>query len=164
MEWHPAGWSVCLPLLIFPCTIKPRSSLLALPHPGGPGKNGHKTLLCVCVCVCVCLLYFFYSYTVTMSSQKHYIKDKIRSSEYHNRPCYHLTCQIQNHSKEPKALIQQIHSSITRLLREQAELIMPASEQCFLWRYTLEWQTGTNLMLQGNLVKNNLRHAALVLV
>jgi len=22
MEWHPAGWSVCLPLLIFPCTIK----------------------------------------------------------------------------------------------------------------------------------------------
>ena len=22
MEWRPAGWSVCLPLLIFPCTIK----------------------------------------------------------------------------------------------------------------------------------------------
>jgi len=29
MEWRPAGWSVCLPLLIFPCTIKSRSSLLA---------------------------------------------------------------------------------------------------------------------------------------
>jgi len=23
MEWRPAGWSVCLPLLIFLCTIKP---------------------------------------------------------------------------------------------------------------------------------------------
>jgi len=27
-----------LPLLIFPCTIKSRSSLLLLAHPGGPGK------------------------------------------------------------------------------------------------------------------------------
>jgi len=24
MEWRPAGWSVCLPLLIFPCTVKER--------------------------------------------------------------------------------------------------------------------------------------------
>ena len=32
MEWRPAGWSVCLPLLIFPCTIKSRSSLLASAH------------------------------------------------------------------------------------------------------------------------------------
>jgi len=23
MEWRPAGWSVCLPVLIFPCSIKP---------------------------------------------------------------------------------------------------------------------------------------------
>jgi len=37
IEWRPAGWSVCLPLLIFPCTIKSRSSLLAPTHPGGPG-------------------------------------------------------------------------------------------------------------------------------
>ena len=37
MEWRPAVWSVCLPLLIFPCTIKSRSSLLAPAHPGGPG-------------------------------------------------------------------------------------------------------------------------------
>jgi len=36
MEWHAAGWSVCLPLLIFRCTIKSRSSLLAPAHPGGP--------------------------------------------------------------------------------------------------------------------------------
>jgi len=35
----PAGWSVCLPLLIFPCTIKSRSSLLALAHMGGPRKK-----------------------------------------------------------------------------------------------------------------------------
>jgi len=40
MEWRPAGWSVCLLLLIFPCTIKSRSSLLAPAHLGGPGKKG----------------------------------------------------------------------------------------------------------------------------
>jgi len=39
MEWHPAGWSVCLRLLIFPCTIKSRSSLLAPAYPGSPGKR-----------------------------------------------------------------------------------------------------------------------------
>jgi len=39
MEWRPAGWSVCLPLLIFPCTIKSRSSLLAPAHPGDPRKG-----------------------------------------------------------------------------------------------------------------------------
>jgi len=39
MEWCPAGWSVCLPLLIFPCTIKSRSSDLAPAHPGGPEKG-----------------------------------------------------------------------------------------------------------------------------
>jgi len=44
MEWRPAGWLVCLPLLIFPCTIKSRSSLLAMAHPGGPGKMAVKRL------------------------------------------------------------------------------------------------------------------------
>jgi len=39
MEWCPAGWSVCLPLLISPCTIKSRSSLLALAHLDGPRKT-----------------------------------------------------------------------------------------------------------------------------
>jgi len=47
MEWRPVGWSVCLPRLIFPCTIKPRSSLLAPAHPGGHGKRAVKRL-CVC--------------------------------------------------------------------------------------------------------------------
>jgi len=37
---------VCLPLLIFPCTIKSRSSLLARAHPGGPGKRAVKWLWC----------------------------------------------------------------------------------------------------------------------
>ena len=44
MEWRPAGWSVCLPPLIFHCTIKSRTSLLALAHPGGPGKGAVKWL------------------------------------------------------------------------------------------------------------------------
>jgi len=46
MECRPAGWSVCLPLLILPCTIKSRSSLLAPAHPGGPGKRAVKQLWC----------------------------------------------------------------------------------------------------------------------
>jgi len=44
MEWCPTGWSACLPLLIFPCTIESRSSLLALAHLGGPGKRAVKWL------------------------------------------------------------------------------------------------------------------------
>jgi len=44
MEWRPAGWSACLPLLIFPCTIKSRSYLLTPAHPGGPGKRAVKRL------------------------------------------------------------------------------------------------------------------------
>jgi len=44
MEWRPAGWSVCLPLLIFLCTIKSRCSVLAPAHPGGPGKRAVKRL------------------------------------------------------------------------------------------------------------------------
>jgi len=44
LEWRPAGWSLCLPLLIFSCTIKCRSSLLAPAHTGGPGKTAVKWL------------------------------------------------------------------------------------------------------------------------
>ena len=44
MEWRSSGWSLCLPLLIFPCTIKSRSSLLAPAHPGAPGKRTVKRL------------------------------------------------------------------------------------------------------------------------
>jgi len=39
MEWRPAGWSMCLPLLISPCIIKSRSSFLAPAHPDGPRKG-----------------------------------------------------------------------------------------------------------------------------
>ena len=46
MEWRLAGWWVCLPLLILPCTIKSRSSLLAPAHPDGPGKRAMKRLWC----------------------------------------------------------------------------------------------------------------------
>jgi len=41
---------VCLPLLISPCTIKSRSSLLAPAHLGGPGKRAVKRLL-LCCCI-----------------------------------------------------------------------------------------------------------------
>ena len=45
MEWRTAWWSVCLPLLILPCTIKSRSFLLAPAHPGGPGKKARETIV-----------------------------------------------------------------------------------------------------------------------
>jgi len=44
MEWRPAGWLVCLPLLIFHCTIKSRSSLLAPAQLGCPGQRVVKWL------------------------------------------------------------------------------------------------------------------------
>jgi len=47
MEWQRARWLVYLPLLIFHCTIKSRSSLLAPAHMGGPKKRAIKRL-CVC--------------------------------------------------------------------------------------------------------------------
>jgi len=47
MELRPAGRSVCLPLLIFPCTIKTRGSFLVPAHPGGPRKTAVKQLWCV---------------------------------------------------------------------------------------------------------------------
>ena len=40
---------MCPPLLISPCTIKSRSSLLAPTHPGGPGIKGRKTVVVVVV-------------------------------------------------------------------------------------------------------------------
>ena len=62
LEWCPARWSVCLPLLIFPCTIKSRSSLLAMAHPGGPGKRAVKRLWWWwCGGVCNALLYNTYN-------------------------------------------------------------------------------------------------------
>ena len=56
MEWHPARWSVCLPLLITPCTIKSRSSLLAPAHPGG-----RKTVV-----VCVVVKFINYNYRLQL--------------------------------------------------------------------------------------------------
>jgi len=46
MEWRPAGWSVCLPLLIFPCTTKSKFSS-GTGSPGWPRKNGCKTVVVV---------------------------------------------------------------------------------------------------------------------
>jgi len=40
----PSQMVVCLPLLIFPCTMKCSSSLLALAHLCGPGKRAIKRL------------------------------------------------------------------------------------------------------------------------
>jgi len=47
MEWRPAGWSVCLPLLVFPCTIKSRSFSSGTGSPGWFQKKGRKTVVVV---------------------------------------------------------------------------------------------------------------------
>jgi len=65
MEWLPAGWSVCLPLLIFPCTIKSRNSLLAPADPGGPGKRAVKWL-----CWWWCLFLFRVHYQQKVKGHK----------------------------------------------------------------------------------------------
>jgi len=57
MEWRPARCLVCLPLLIFPCTIKSRSSLLAPAHPGGPRKRAVKWLWCGYMPLCITITY-----------------------------------------------------------------------------------------------------------
>ena len=44
MEWRPAGWSVCLPLLIFPCTIKSSKFSSGTSSPGWSRKKGRKTV------------------------------------------------------------------------------------------------------------------------
>jgi len=54
MEWRPDRWSVCLPLLIFPCTINSRGSLLAPVHPGSPGKRAVKRLWYIWPIVAIC--------------------------------------------------------------------------------------------------------------
>jgi len=43
---------VCLPLLIFPCTIKSRSFFLALAYLGDPGKGPSNVVVVVVVVVC----------------------------------------------------------------------------------------------------------------
>ena len=71
MEWRPAGWPVCLPLLLFSCTIKSRSSLLAPAHLGGPGKRAIRRF-CVCVCVCVYLnrtVFFFHVCHIVLNAE-----------------------------------------------------------------------------------------------
>jgi len=72
IEWCPAEWSVCLPLLIIPCTIKSRSSLLAPAHPGGPGKRAVKRL-CVYVVYCLPIKYLrsHWQLAMTPSCQHH---------------------------------------------------------------------------------------------
>ena len=83
MEWHPAIWSVCLPLFIFPCTIKSRGSLLAPAHPGGPGKRGVKRLWCGAIST----LFSKLSESVTAS---HFVSSN--STDMYRLYAVHLMC------------------------------------------------------------------------
>jgi len=50
MEWCPAGFCVSASVNL-PLHHKSRSYLLALAHPGGPGKRAVKRLWCGCLCI-----------------------------------------------------------------------------------------------------------------
>ena len=48
MEWRPARWSVCLPLLVFPCRHhKVQKFSSGTGSPGWSRKKGRKTDVCV---------------------------------------------------------------------------------------------------------------------
>jgi len=47
MEWRPAGWSVCLPLIISPCTISPEVLFWHRLDRVVPEKRAVKRLWCV---------------------------------------------------------------------------------------------------------------------
>jgi len=49
MEWRSAGWSVCLPLLIFPCTIKVQKFSSGTGSPGWYRLKGRKTVVVLVV-------------------------------------------------------------------------------------------------------------------
>jgi len=72
MEWRPTRWSVCLPVLIFPCTIKSRSSLLAPAHPGGPGEMAVKRLWCINL-LTYSLTYLLLSLQCSIICMLHYV-------------------------------------------------------------------------------------------
>jgi len=50
MEWRPAGWSVCLPLLIFPLHHKVQKFSSGTSSPGWSRKKGRKTVVVVVLC------------------------------------------------------------------------------------------------------------------
>jgi len=91
MEWRPAG-SVSLPLLIFPCTIKSRSSLLAPAHPGGTGKRAVKWLWwwwygigqAIIFSSCCFFLLSFFLFFLTYSQPSH----------IGCLPCFHTWCSL----------------------------------------------------------------------
>ena len=51
MEGCPGVWSVCLPLLDFPSTIKVQKFYSCIGSPGWSRKKGRKRVGCVCVLV-----------------------------------------------------------------------------------------------------------------
>jgi len=74
MEWRPAGWSVCLPVLIFPCTIKSRSSLLHRLTQVVPEKGRKKFVVVVFKKIfrsMRCTYQWWYDYVTTICSIGH---------------------------------------------------------------------------------------------
>jgi len=67
MEWRRARWSVCLPLLIFRCSIKFRSSLLAPAYVCDPGKRAVKQLWW-CGGVILCMNFELYRLQLSVTS------------------------------------------------------------------------------------------------
>jgi len=59
MEWCPAGWLVCLPLLIFLCTVKSQKFSSGTGSPGWSWKQGRKTVVVVWCWMDLCQIHVF---------------------------------------------------------------------------------------------------------
>jgi len=130
LEWRPAGWSVCLPLLIFPCTIKSRSSLLAPAHPGGPGKRAVNG----CGEVVVDALT-----DVQPTVSKHWRKItmywKIWKWIYH---CYHTYCDLSfTHSTGVHEYVAFLSSGVMLVDKDGQLMIFPHLSQRLAFKKTM---------------------------
>jgi len=88
MEWRPARWSVCLPLLISPCNIKSRSFSTGT---GSPGLSRKRAVKRLCMCVCVQLLNIGSGCPkYSEELRKIYSSDYVRELEQRNKVSYIL--------------------------------------------------------------------------
>jgi len=177
MEWRPAGWSECLPLLVFPCTIKSRSSPLAPAHPGGPGKRAVKRLWCgggissqICCCrpcfgdflvfVLIqdelsCLAWWINDQRIAVESIQHngVLRTQVVSRQTVCLPAQTVVSIRQILQQTNTAVITDQWLLITRMhIVEQGSAVTEKPERCTASRRTCQF-----ILLQTNKVDDQLR-------
>jgi len=92
MEWRPAGWSVCLPLLISPCTIKSRNSSGT---PGWSWKKDRKTVV----------VWWYGSYAISASPTSKVLVEASRVPVYHLMLMYSQLTSISTQPRGRPAIV-----------------------------------------------------------